>query len=68
MSKNNQIDFDIEEPKREEQKKFILSEANYAEDGNCAWFLNNACDYLCMLICLIIVILIFYAILNIRWV
>ena len=50
MSKNNQIDFDIEEPEREEQKKFIPSESTYADDGCCDMVAVVACLSICALI------------------
>ena len=59
MSENN-LNFDIEEPECEEQKKFLLSEANYVEDGNCSC--GGSCWPACIsfLVCVGIIIFVFW--------
>tara|TARA_B110000090_G_scaffold192537_1_gene226061 strand:+ start:81 stop:269 length:189 start_codon:yes stop_codon:yes gene_type:complete len=62
MSENNQIKFDIEEPEREEQKKFIDSEANYRDDGNCG---GCGCGCIAFLVCVIIISILPWAVFSI---
>ena len=70
----NKLNFDPEDPEREEQKKFILSEANYTEDTEdeccrcspddcCVKFLNDGrtCISITIIVVACIFLLIFWA-------
>jgi hypothetical protein len=58
MSENKQINFDIEEPKRQEQEKLIPSETNYNNGQSVTSFLGG--DLFGFAVCAILIFIVLF--------